>query len=254
LIQALDRLAESDPFLGYEQHEESGEIRLNFFGEVQIEILEDILIENYGIQVEISPPLIIYRERPASSAEALIGFGDPLNNFPASLGLSLCQGKLQSGLQIISEVKKGDVPIPMWNGIYDGIAIAMKQGLQGWQVTDISVSLTSVRFSPDTSPADFRKLAPLVIQQALAAAGTELLWPMLNFELELPEQFYGKAVSDLLRMKAEIQEPLPKNGNIHICGTIPLETSRTYQLEVTNFTGGRGTMSSWFSHHEPIHF
>lgn len=246
LIRGINRIAEADPFLEYELSQNSDEIYLNFFGEVQMEIVKDILLENHGVEVELLDPTVIYRETPNGSGSALIDMSDNDNPFHATVGLKIEAGEMGSGVNIKSDVRIGNVPISMWHGIHDGIHSALRQGLNGWVVTDIIITITKVEFNPISTPAEFRDMTPMVVLEALSKAGTKLLWPLLSFNLKVPEFYYGKAVSDLLKMKAVFNEPELSNETFTIEGSIPVATSRDYALELADYTSGKGIMVTSF--------
>lgn len=246
LIHGINRIAESDPFLEYEQSKDHDEIYLNFFGEVQMEIVKDILLEKYGIEAQFLDPTVIYRETPIGIGEALIEMSDSENPFHATVGIIIKGGEPSSGIEIKSNVRVGNVPTSMWQGIHDGIYSALEQGLSGWAVTDITIIITKVEFNPNSTPAEFRDITPMVVLEALNRAGTKLLWPLLHFELKVPKVYYGKAVSDLLKMKAVFTDPDISNEIVTIKGSIPVEKSRDYVLELADYTSGKGMMTTWF--------
>ncbi|MGL1892602.1 MAG: TetM/TetW/TetO/TetS family tetracycline resistance ribosomal protection protein [Spirochaetaceae bacterium] len=247
LVQGVNKIAEGDPFLEYELHEGHEEIYLNFFGEVQIDIVKDILLESYDVEVEILEQMVIYKETPVGSGEAVMEMLHDGNPYWVTLGLRVEKAEQGSGLKINREVRTSNLPTPMWHGIDDGIKSAVRQGLKGWQVTDLIVTVTKVEYKPPTTPSDFRDVAPMLVLEALNKGGTTLLWPVLDFELKVPELFYGKAVSDLLKMKAEFSDPVTISEVVSIQGVIPVETSRDYTIELADYTSGKGIMVSWFS-------
>jgi ribosomal protection tetracycline resistance protein len=246
LLDCITKISESDPFLEYEQSPINGEVYLNFFGKVQMEIVKDILFESYGIEVKLSEPSVIYKETPIFSGESFIEMLGHLNPYPATLGLKINPGDLGSGIVIKSDVRVGDVSLSMWNSIHDGIYSALRQGLSGWSVTDIVVTISKVKFIASTTPADFRDMTPMVVLEALNRANTKLLWPLLHFDLRVPEKLYGRAVSDLFRMKAQFDDPNLSDEMVTIRGSIPVETSRDYVLELTDYTSGKGVMATSF--------
>ena len=251
LIHGINRIAESDPFLEYELSPDHDEIYLNFFGEVQMEIIKDILLEKHGVETQLLDPTVIYRETPIASGEALMEMADSENPFHATLGLKIEPGKPSSGIEIKSDVRTGNVPVSIWHGIHDGIYSSLRQGLIGWAVTDIIISITKVEINPSSTPSEFRDMTPMVVLEALNRAGIKLLWPLLYFHLKIPEVYYGKAVSDLLKMKGVFSDTEISNQMVTIKGSIPVETSRNYVLELANYTGGKGMMSTRFFCYSP---
>lgn len=252
LIKGIDRIAESDPFLEYEKSLDSKEIYLNFFGKVQMDIVRDILLNDHQVEVEFLEPGIIYRESPIGVGEALIDMSELDNPYNVTLGLRVEPGDVGSGVTIKTNLRTGDLPAMMWHGIEDGIRSSLGEGLYGWEVEDIIITITKTGIIPVSTPAEFRDMAPMVLHTALYKSETRLKWPLMEFRLKVQEEFYGRAVSDLLKMKGEFSDPVVKSGRVFIEGVIPLETSQHYQLELTDYTGGKGSISSSFLKFAPV--
>lgn len=89
LIDALMELTEEDPFLDYEIMDSTGELVLKIFGQVQMEVVEAVLKDRYGIEIEFGQVKTIYKERPKKRSEATIYMGPGPNPYWATIGLSI---------------------------------------------------------------------------------------------------------------------------------------------------------------------
>lgn len=105
---------------------------------------------------------------------------------------------------------------------------ALEQGLDGWEVTDVVVTMVHSGFCSVTSVAgDFRKLAPFVLTRALTEAGTEVYEPCHAFELDLPADTVSAVLSALIAAEAEIEVseggrrrgPCVGTSRLVLCGT-----------------------------------
>ena len=181
LLDALTQLADTDPLLRCEVDSITHEIILSFLGRVQLEVVSALLSEKYKLETVVKEPTVIYMERPLKAASHTIHIEVPPNPFWASIGLSVTPLPLGSGVQYESRVSLGYLNQSFQNAVRDGIRYGLEQGLFGWNVTDCKICFEyGLYYSPVSTPADFRSLAPIVLEQALKESGTQLLEPYLS--------------------------------------------------------------------------
>lgn len=187
LLDALTEIADTDPLLRYYVDTITHEIIISFLGTVQLEVICSLLIEKYHINIRIEDPTVIYLEKPLQKADYTIHIEVPPNPFWASIGLSITPLPIGSGIQYESKVSLGYLNQSFQNAVREGINYGLEQGLYGWEVTDCKICFEyGVYYSPVSTPSDFRFLAPIVLEQALKKAGTQLLEPYLSFILFTP--------------------------------------------------------------------
>ena len=187
LLDALTEIADTDPLLRYYVDTITHEIIISFLGTVQLEVICSLLIEKYHINIRIEDPTVIYLEKPLQKADYTIHIEVPPNPFWASIGLSITPLPIGSGIQYESKVSLGYLNQSFQNAVREGINYGLEQGLYGWEVTDCKICFEyGVYYSPVSTPSDFRFLAPIVLEQTLKKAGTQLLEPYLSFILFTP--------------------------------------------------------------------
>lgn len=241
LIQALFELTEEDPLLHCEIDKYTEEITLWLFGEVQMEVVKALLEERYHLIVQFGELMTIFKERPKKASEAVIHMQVAPNPYCASVGLSIEPLPLGSGLIFESEVSYGYLNKSFQWAVRDGVKSACEQGLLGWEVTDLKVCFTyGYYFSPVSTPSDFRHLTPLVFERALREAETELLEPFMNFELRIPKENSSRIMYDLQQMRASVERIDTRNNEIILYDKIPVETSKSYQIQLISYTNGKG--------------
>lgn len=255
LYEAILMIAEEDPLLKYEASEDQKDIYLNFFGEVQMEVVKSVLESKYNIKVKFEKALTIYKETPEKAATAVTHIYEAENPFYAGIGIKVEPLKRGEGIKYVSEVTTGYLPKTFQNGIEDGVYDTLRQGLYGWELTDIKVTLIHGVFdSVMSTPAEFRNLAPMVLMEAINNAKTKLLEPLYEFELKISKDVCVRAISDLTKLRAKFDNPIQLNEDILIQGLIPVNTSRGYNLEVTSYTEGKGMFVTKFYGFEEIPF
>ncbi|EPY3970769.1 tetracycline resistance ribosomal protection protein Tet(O), partial [Campylobacter jejuni] len=222
LLDALLEISDSDPLLQYYVDTTTHEIILSFLGNVQMEVICAILEEKYHVEAEIKEPTVIYMERPLRKAEYTIHIEVPPNPFWASVGLSIEPLPIGSGVQYESRVSLGYLNQSFQNAVMEGVLYGCEQGLYGWKVTDCKICFEyGLYYSPVSTPADFRLLSPIVLEQALKKAGTELLEPYLHFEIYAPQEYLSRAYHDAPRYCADIVSTQIKNDEVILKGEIP---------------------------------
>ena len=240
LLDALTEIADTDHLLRYYVDTITHEIIISFLGTVQLEVICSLLIEKYHINIRIEDPTVIYKEKPLQKADYTIHIEVPPNPFWASIGLSITPLPIGSGIQYESKVSLGYLNQSFQNAVREGINYGLEQGLYGWEVTDCKICFEyGVYYSPVSTPSDFRFLAPIVLEQTLKKAGTQLLEPYLSFILFTPQGYLSRAYNDAQKHCAIIETSQSKNDEIIFTGHIPVRCINEYRNTLTLYTNGQ---------------
>ena len=240
LLDALTQIADTDPLLHYEVDSTTHEIVLSFLGRMQLEVVSALLTEKYKIETAVKEPTVIYLERPLKVASHTIHIEVPPNPFWASIGLSVTPLPLGSGVKYESRVSLGYLNQSFQNAVMDGIRYGLGQGLCGWNVTDCKICFEyGLYYSPVSTPADFRSLAPIVLEQALKKSGTQLLEPYLSFTLYAPQEYLSRAYHDAPKYCATIETAQVKKDEVVFTGEIPARCIQAYRTDLAFYTNGR---------------
>ena len=122
----------------------------------------------------------------------------------------------------------------------EGIRYGLEQGVYGWEVTDCRICFEyGVYYSPVSTPADFRFLAPIVLELALKKAGTQVLEPYLSFTLFAPQEYLSRAYHDAVKYDAVIETTSIKNNEAILTGEIPARRIGEYKSDLNFYTNGR---------------
>lgn len=240
LLDALTEIADTDPLLRYYVDTITHEIIISFLGTVQLEVICSLLTEKYHINIRIEDPTVIYLEKPLQKADYTIHIEVPPNPFWASIGLSITPLPIGSGIQYESKVSLGYLNQSFQNAVREGINYGLEQGLYGWKVTDCKICFEyGVYYSPVSTPSDFRFLAPIVLEQTLKKAGTQLLEPYLSFILFTPQEYFSRAYNDAQKHCAIIETSQSKNDEVIFTGHIPARCINEYRNTLTLYTNGQ---------------
>jgi ribosomal protection tetracycline resistance protein len=261
LHTALTQLAEQDPLINLRQDRE--EIAVSLYGEVQKEVIEATLLDEYGIEVDFRETTTIHIERPAGAgaADEVIG----RNPFLATVGLRVEPGPVGFGVRFQLGVELGSMPYAFFVAVEETVRTTLEQGLHGWAVTDVVVTMTHSGYwarqshshgtfdkSMSSTAGDFRNLTPLVLMAALARAGTTVYEPMHRFRLELPEDVYSTVLPVLVRHRAVPLTSSIAGGVAVVTGDIPAERVHALSQRVPTLTRGEGALESTFDHYREV--
>ena len=203
-------------------------------------LVSDLLVEKYQLNTTAKEPTVIYMERPLKAVSHTIHIEVPPNPFWASIGLSVTPLPLGTGVQYESKVSVGYLNQSFQNAVLDGIRYGLEQGVYGWKVTDCKICFEyGLYYSPVSTPADFRSLAPIVLEQVLKKAGTQLLEPYLSFTLYAPQEYLSRAYHDAPKYCASIETTQVKNSEVIFTGEIPARCVQEYRNDLTFYTNGR---------------
>ena len=247
LLKALQTLEDEDPQLHVNWRDDLGEVHVQLMGEVQLEILQNILQERFGLDVTFSEGGILYKETLTAAVEG-IGHYEPLRHY-AEVHLLLEPAPRGSGVQLAADCPPDTLAENWQRLILTHLAERTHPGvLIGAPLTDVRITLAAGRaHQKHTEGGDFRQATYRAVRQGLRMAaagdGVQLLEPWYDFTLELPADALGRAMADVQRMCGSFNAPetLPDSENtVRLTGRLPVATARGYAREVAAYTHGLG--------------
>jgi ribosomal protection tetracycline resistance protein len=269
---ALGQLAEQDPLINLRQDDERQEIYVSLYGAVQKEVIQSTLADDFGVGATFRETTMICIERPAGAASALEVLQSDHHPYSATVGLHVEPGPAGSGLQFRLDVDPRLVPLYIYktashftHAMTHYVRQALERGLHGWQVTDCDITMNKCGYyvgdgpakqilpTPRTTAADFRKLTPLVLAEALRQAGTVVCQPMARARLELPTASLGDVQSALARLGAPTEIPRLDAEQAVVTALLPSAQVRGLQEQLPGLTGGEGVADISFAGYQPVH-
>ena len=247
LLKALQTLEDEDPQLHVNWRDDLGEVHVQLMGEVQLEILQNILQERFGLDVTFSEGGILYKETLTAAVEG-IGHYEPLRHY-AEVHLLLEPAPRGSGVQLAADCPPDTLAENWQRLILTHLAERTHPGvLIGAPLTDVRITLAAGRaHQKHTEGGDFRQATYRAVRQGLRMAaagdGVQLLEPWYDFTLELPADALGRAMADVQRMCGSFHAPetLSESENtVRLTGRLPVATARGYAREVAAYTHGLG--------------
>lgn len=246
LANALFILNAEDPTLDFTWYKEEKELHLQLMGAIQMEILQSILEERFGIEAAFTEPTVIYKETPLKKAEGYVRYWMPKPCW-AICKFTIEPGEPDSGMVYESKVSVDKIARKYQNEIEETIPKTLKQGIKGWEVTDLKITLMEGEdHQVHSNPGDFVLATPMGIMDGLQHTDTALLEPMFNFEVKAAEELLGSIASDLTTRRAVFANPEFADGKFLLKGKTPVSNSLDYSIKLQSITGGKGKIKLSF--------
>jgi ribosomal protection tetracycline resistance protein len=238
---------------------------------VQKEVIQATLADDFGLEVGFRETTTICVERPAATGEAVEILQDDANPFSATVGLRVDPAATGSGVEFRLDLDHRALPIYIYKtaesfseAMTQYVRATLREGLLGWRVTDCIVTMTACDYyigdgagkpsggTTRTIAADFRKLTPMVLMQALERAGTVVCEPVLKARLEVPASAIGSVLAVLGRLDGVAQAPSLEGELATIEAALPAARAQDLQRQLPALTAGEGVMESDFGGYEPV--
>ncbi len=253
VLSNMKILEGEDPQLKVEWNERYSEIHVKLMGDIQLEVLQTLFADRFGIDISFGKGSIIYKETIEEAVEG-VGHFEPLRHY-AEVHLLLKPGKRGSGLVFKTECKE-DVLDKNWQRLilthlYEKTHIGV---LTGSPITDMEIILKSGKAHPKhTEGGDFRQATYRAVRQGLRSAKSVLLEPYYDFTLEVPTENVGRAMSDIQFMHGTFNPPENDGENSVFTGSAPVSTMYDYARDVRMYTPGKGKLVCALKGYEPCH-
>ena len=249
----LRQLEEEEPELHIVWNPQLNEIHAQVMGEVQIEILKNMIQERFGISVEFGSGNIVYKETIEEPVEGT-GHFEPLRHY-AEVHLLLEPGEQGSGLEFAVSCSEDMLDKNWQRLILTHLEEKAHKGvLTGSDITDMKITLVAGKAHlKHTEGGDFRQATYRAVRQGLRKARSVLLEPVYEYRLEVPSDMVGRAMTDIQKMYGTFQGPEIEGEMSVLTGVAPVVTMGGYQSEVTAYTRGRGRLSCTLKGYQPCH-
>jgi elongation factor G len=253
---ALRRLSEEDPAMQLRFDPQTKEMIISGTSQMHVEVILDKMRRRFGVEVDLHPPQVPYRETIRAKASAQgrhkkqTGgrgqFGDCwIEVWPLERG---------SGFEFEDAIVGGSIPRGFIPAVEKGVVEAMEQGtVAGYPVVDVHVKLYDGSYhSVDSSEMAFKIAGSLAFNKAMQSAQPVLLEPIMTVEVVAPEENMGDVMGDLSGRRGRPQGSESMGEMQVIRAQVPLAEMLSYAPQLRSMTGGRGSYTMEFSHYEEV--
>lgn len=246
LMRALKILNEEDPYLNVRYNERTNSIYCSLMGEVQAQIVKTMLEERFNIKANFENPIVIHKEVPMSTASAKASY-----TCVSGIELEVSPLKRGSGFKYVSKLSTDFLHLKYQRQVERLINYYSKQGLNGWELTDMEVALIGGQFdSMGSDPMHFNIITPLALFRCLKKANMKLLEPISSYIITFPDDYTSSVIKLISTKGGTYQITNSFGGEITIEGEAPSKNMLNFPLELSMNTSGRGTYTSYISKYE----
>jgi len=253
---ALHKLIEEDPSLRFQRDEETKEFHLAGASQLHVEIAVARLKKRYGVEVILHPPKVPYRETITRRAEA---HGRHKKQTGGHGQFADCKIKVEplprgSDFEFVDEIYGGAIPRNYIPAVEKGIQDARKKGyLAGYPMVDFRVILIDGQYHDvDSSELAFKIAGALAYKDAMEKARPTLLEPVMNVEVNAPNEYVGDLMGDLSSRRGKVEGMESGEDETVIRAQVPMSEMLTYGAQLRSITQGRGTFHLEFDHYSEV--
>lgn len=236
-------LQQEDPMLNVSWKEQTKEISISLMGEIQLEVLKDVMARRFGIDVDFSQGSVLYKETIKNTVEG-VGHFEPLRHY-AEVHLLLEPLDRGKGL-VFSTMCSEDKLDKNWQRlVLTHLAEKTHLGvLTASPITDMKITLVNGKAHiKHTEGGDFRQATYRAVRQGLMQAESVLLEPWYDFTITVPEENIGRVMSDIQKLSGSFEMPTLSQGYSVLQGSAPVVKINEYKKEFVNFTKGKGRIN-----------
>ena len=253
---ALHALAMEDPTFVVSFDKETSETIIAGMGELYLEVIVDRLKREFNVDCDVGAPQVAYRETVTTKVE------NEYKHVKQSGGrgqyahvcLRVEPQEPGKGFEFVNEVKGGVIPTEYIPAVEKGVKKALEAGpLGGFPVVDVKVTVYFGSYHEvDSNEFAFIECARQCFKQAFLKAKTQLLEPMMDVEVAVPESYMGAANGSINQRRGRVEGMEDRAGVKLIKATVPLGEMFGYSNAIRTVTQGRGTFTMIFKQYEAV--
>lgn len=256
LSKALQSLSEEDPTFRVSIDPETNQTVIAGMGELHLEILVDRMLREFKVEANVGAPQVAYREtiRKSVKAEGKFVRQSGGKGQYGHVVIELEPGDPGSGFEFVSKIVGGAVPKEYIGPAEQGMKEACESGiLAGYPVIDLKATMVDGSYHEvDSSEMAFKIAGSMAIKDAVMKASPVLLEPMMKVEVEVPEEFLGSVMGNLISRRGQIEAQGVEQGLAKVTTKVPLAEMFGYATDIRSMTQGRGIFTMEFSHYDEV--
>jgi len=253
---SMHRLEEEDPSIRYSRDPQTKELLLAGQGQLHIEVTVAKLKRRFGVDVNLKPPRIPYRETIKASTEA---HGRHKKQTGGHGQFGDCKIKVEplargADFEFVDDIFGGAIPRQFVPAVEKGIQDARTRGyLAGFPMVDFRVTVFDGSYHDvDSNELSFKLAGSLAFKDAMTRARPTILEPIMNVEVYSPSDFAGDLMGDLNSRRGRIGGMDTRGAMTIIKAVVPMSEMLTYEQHLTSATGGRGSYHMEYSHYDEV--
>ena len=256
MFASLRRLSEEDPSLDIHRDPQTAETIVGGLSQMHVEIVLERLARRFGVEVNLKPPRVPYREAIRSTARAQGRYKKQTGGRGQFGDCHIVIEPLEGhdGYEFVDKIVGGVIPQGFRPAVDKGIQEARHHGeMIGAPVVGIRVTLVDGSYhTVDSSEMAFKIAGSMAFKQAYQSADPVLLEPIMRLEITVPEENVGDVIGDMSSRRGRVLGMDPGAGGTVVHVEVPMAEVLTYAPDLTSMTGGRGDYSMSFLRYEEV--
>jgi elongation factor G len=256
ISNALARIAEEDSAIKYSRDAQTKQLLLSGSGQLHVEVTVAKLRKRYGVEVILKTPKVPYRETVRGKADVQGRYKKQTGGHGQFGDCKIKIEPLPRGgvFEFVDEIFGGSIPRNFIPAVEKGIVDAAAKGfLAGYPVVDFRVILYDGSYHPvDSSEMAFKVAGSMAFKKAMEGANPVLLEPIMNVEIQAPQEYAGALTGDLTSRRGRLQGMDMKRDMQIIKAQVPMAEMVTYAPVLTSVTGGRGSYHMEFARYDEV--
>ena len=251
LSNSLEKLSDEDPTFSYSTDKETSQTIISGMGELHLEVIVDRLLREFSVDANIGQPQVAYKESISQLAK---GEGKFIKQTGGRgqyghVILDVMPLERGEGVEFENKIVGGSIPREFIPSVEKGVRNLFDSGVvAGYPVVDIKVVLKDGSFhNVDSSDVAFQVAASYAVKDAFKAAKPVILQPIMNVQVEVPENYMGDVIGDINSRKGKIEKMEDSvQGSKKITAKVPLGDMFGYATSLRSSTQGRGIYTMEF--------
>jgi elongation factor G len=256
ISQAIHKLMDEDLGLGYAREPQTKEFLLSGQSQMHVELAVARLRKRYGVDVLLKPPKVPYRETIKGKADVQGKHKKQSGGHGQYGDCKIRMEPLPRGgdFEFVNEIFGGSIPKNFIPAVEKGIQESRQKGvLAGYPTVDFRVILYDGSYHDvDSSEMAFKIAGSLAFKKGIREARPCLLEPVMNIEVNAPDEFAGDLMGDLNSRRGRVQGMEVRGHSTFIKAQVPLSELLSYASDLTSKTGARGSYTMEFSHYDEV--
>jgi elongation factor G len=255
VMSSLRRLREEDPTIDVHRDDETGDLIVGGLSQMHVESVVDRMKRRFGVEVEVTPPHVPYRETVTAMAEAE-GKHKKQSGGRGQYGdcwLRVEPQERGAGFEFVDKVVGGAIPRQFIPAVEKGVVEALRSGRFGYPMVDVKVTVYDGKYhAVDSSEMAFKIAGSLGFKAALEKARPVLLEPVMQVEVAVPEDLVGDVMGDLNSRRGRPQGMEARGHTEIVRAEVPMSEMLSYAADLRAMTGGRGDYTMEFLRYDEV--
>ncbi len=257
LMTALNRMGEEDPTFQVERNDVTKQLLVSGLGELHINVNRDRIVEKFGVETQLAPPRVAYRETVRRSVQNIQERHKKQSGGKGQFGdvtINLAPLERGEGFEFVNSIKGGAIPSNYIPAVEKGIRQRMERGvLAGYPLVDIQINLHDGKYHQvDSSDMAFQIAGSMAFATGVQQADPCLLEPIMSVTISVPDQFMGNIIGDLNGRRGQVMGVEQVGKRQEISAMVPLAEMLRYSIDLRSLTSARGNFTMEFERYEIV--